>query len=84
MFASIYAAEAGNLALRTLPRRGLFLAGGIAPKILPYLRAPAFLASFLDKGRMRSLLDQTPVSVITSEHVGLLGARVAALSPALD
>src|SRR5439155_19042431 len=53
MFVSLYGAEAGNLALRAVALAGLFVAGGIAPKILPALRAGAFLRSFFDKGRMR-------------------------------
>ena len=78
-FVSIYGAQAGSLALLMLARGGVYLAGGIAPKILPVLQAGGFMAAFLDKGRYRDLLSQIPVHVILNEKVGLLGAaRVAA------
>jgi len=81
MFVSLYGAEAGNLALKVLPSGGLFVAGGIAPKLLPFMNRPdLFLESFLAKGRMRPLLERMRVSVITDTHVGLYGARNAAFA----
>jgi glucokinase len=71
---SIYGAEAGNMALKVLALGGVFLAGGIAPKILPKLASPLFMQAFLGKGRMQSLLESIPVHVITNEKTGLLGA----------
>jgi glucokinase len=75
MFVSILGAEAGNLALKTLPRGGVYVAGGIAPKILRAITSGPFMSSFLAKGRMRPLLEQLRVSVVLNSHVGLLGAR---------
>jgi glucokinase len=74
LWISIYGAEAGNLALKVLASGGIFLAGGIAPKILPKLSGPLFVQAFLNKGRMQPLLEAIPVSVITNEKTGLLGA----------
>ena len=80
MFASIYGAEAGNLALKTLPRGGLFVSGGIAPKLLDVLRRGAFLESFLAKGRMRPVLETIRVAVVVEPRVALYGARALAES----
>lgn len=74
LFVSLYGAAAGNLALRSLPTGGLYLGGGIAPKILPALRGPAFMRSFTAKGRLTELLETIPVSVIGDEETALLGA----------
>lgn len=74
----IYGAEAGNLALKFKATRGVFVGGGIAPKLLPKLRTPAFLAAFLDKGRMRALLEPVPVRVLLNEDAALLGAALCA------
>jgi len=70
----LYGAEAGNLTLKLLATGGLFVGGGIAPKILPKLRGPGFLEAFLSKGRMRPVLEQVPVRVILNDHTALLGA----------
>ena len=78
MFVAAYGAEAGNLALHCLATAGVYLGGGIAPKILPALRTPAFLQAFRSKGAMTPLLDAMPVSVVLNEEAGLLGAAVAA------
>jgi glucokinase len=72
---SVYGAEAGNLALRILALGGIYLGGGIAPKILPALRRGAFLRAFFDKGRMRPLLEEIPVRVILNQETPLLGAE---------
>ncbi len=76
LFIQIYGAKAGDLALNCLPTGGLYLAGGIAPKILPLLQQPLFLENFLDKAPMQHLLAQIPVAVITNPEVGLLGTMV--------
>jgi glucokinase len=82
LFVSVYGAEAGNLALKTLPGAGVFVAGGIAPKLLPIIREGEFLRSFRDKGRMIPVLDPVPVSVVLDPNVGLVGARRVAFSVA--
>ena len=74
LWISIYGAEAGNMALKVLASGGVFLAGGIAPKILPKLSGPLFMQAFVGKGRMQSLLEAIPVRVIVNEKNGLLGA----------
>jgi glucokinase len=75
LFTEIYGAFAGNLALAGLCRNGVFIAGGIAPKILDTLQAGHFMRAFSDKGRFSGLLREIPVKVITHPAVGLLGAR---------
>ena len=80
LFVSIYGAEAGNLALKVMAMGGVYIGGGIAPKILPYLQGPQFMQSFTAKGRMRPLLESMPVRIILNEKTGLLGAaRYASL-----
>ena len=74
LWISVYGAEAGNLALKTMATGGIFLGGGISPKILPKLTGPLFMEAFLEKGRLRSLLESIPVQVITNDKAGLLGA----------
>ncbi len=74
LWISIYGAEAGNMALKVLATGGVFLGGGIVPKILPKLSGPLFMQAFLSKGRMQPLLESIPVRVITNEKTGLLGA----------
>ena len=83
-FVSSYGAEAGNLALKVLATGGVYVGGGIAPKILPKLKEPVFLESFQDKGRYRKLMESIPVKVILNDRTALLGAaRHAALSAGL-
>jgi len=77
-FAEIYGSEAGNLALQYRATGGVFIAGGIAPKILPFLRAREFLAAFRDKPPMRDLLTGIPVRVVLDARLGLYGAAAAA------
>jgi glucokinase len=74
LWISVYGAEAGNLALKTMATGGIFLGGGISPKILPKLTGPLFMRAFLDKGRLRPLLESIPVDLITNDKAGLLGA----------
>lgn len=66
--------EAGNCALKLMARGGVYLAGGILPKNLDLLRNGGFLQAFLDKGRMRGLLESMPVSLVLEEHGALIGA----------
>ncbi len=80
LFVSLYAAEAGNLALRFLATGGLFVGGGIAPRIIEKLKGPSFMTSFVAKGRMKSLLEAIPVCVILNDQAALLGAaRLASI-----
>jgi glucokinase len=78
MFVSAYGAEAGNMALRGVTTSGLFVGGGIAPKILPAIRGGIFMDAFLSKEPMRALLERVPVKVILNPKAGLLGAAVHA------
>jgi glucokinase len=82
LFVSIYGAEAGNLGLRFMARGGVFLGGGIAPKIAPKLVSALFMESFTAKGRMSSLLQAMPVYIITNEKTALLGAALVAAQSA--
>ena len=79
-FVSLYGAEAGNFALKCLPFGGLYVAGGIAPRMLDALRAGEFIEAFRAKGRMAPLLDRVRVSVVLDPAVGLLGAKAKALA----
>jgi len=79
VFASVYGAQAGNLALLVEARGGVYIAGGIAPRLLAKLRDGRFVRSFEAKGRISNLLAGVPVHVVTREDVGLLGAAVFAL-----
>jgi glucokinase len=75
LFVSIYGAFVGNLALLMLPRGGIYLAGGIAAKILPFMQGGLFMRAFLDKGRYTALLKTLPLHIVTNPQVGLLGAQ---------
>ncbi len=74
LFVTYYGSEAGNLALKLMATGGLYIGGGIAPKILPWLRRGDFMTAFLSKGRMRPLLEAMPVRVILNPKTALLGA----------
>jgi glucokinase len=78
MFVSAYGAEAGNLALRGKATAGLYVGGGIAPKILPMLRGGLFMDAFLAKAPMDALIQRIPVKVILNPDAGLIGAAVRA------
>lgn len=78
MFVSAYGAEAGNLALRAVATSGLYVGGGIAPKILPALKSGSFMEAFLAKEPLRDLLEQVPVKVILNPETGLIGAAIRA------
>jgi glucokinase len=80
LFVHLYGVEAGNLALKLMATGGLYIAGGIAPKILPQLQDGAFIKAFLAKGRMQGLLEGMPVRVILNHEVALQGAAVYAAS----
>ena len=80
IFLAAYGAEAGNLALKSLPVGGLFVGGGIAPKILKALEGPAFIEAFRDKGRFSGLLSRIPVHVIMNDRTGLMGAARRAIA----
>ncbi len=78
VFVEAYGSEAGNLALKLLPYGGLYIAGGIAAKILPLMEQGGFMRSFLAKGRMSDLLKQIPVHIVMNPKVGLIGASLFA------
>jgi len=84
IFVSIYGAEAGNLALKILATRGVYIGGGIAPKIINKLKEPRFTEAFCDKGRLKPVMKLIPVRVITNDLTALLGAaRYAAVEAGL-
>jgi len=74
LFVSAYGAYAGDMALATLAHGGVYIAGGIAPKLLPRLEDGTFMRAFVDKGRYRDLLATLPVRVVVNPGAGLLGA----------
>jgi len=74
LFVSIYGAETGNCALNFLSTGGIFLGGSIAAKIVPKMKEPIFMQSFLDKGRMESLLKEMPVKIVLNDDSGIIGA----------
>ena len=73
-FCRLYGSEAGNLALKCVATGGVFIGGGIAPKILPVLQKSGFMEAFVDKGRYRSLLEGMPVLVAKNDRAPLIGA----------
>ncbi|MGE0684457.1 MAG: glucokinase [Candidatus Binatia bacterium] len=79
LFVAIYGAEAGNLTLKLMATGGIFIGGGIAPQIVPKLMTPTFMQAFLTKGRMRPVLEATPVRVILHGQTALLGAARCAM-----
>ena len=74
LMVSIYGAATGNLAVKMMATGGIYVGGGIAPKILPRLREGAFMQAFTAKGRFADLLERVPVRVILNERTALLGA----------
>jgi glucokinase len=74
MFIEAYGAEAGNVALKLLPYGGLYVAGGIAAKILPLIQEGSFLRAFSQKGRVSPLLEKVPLHIVLNPQVGLIGA----------
>lgn len=83
-FVLAYGAEAGNLALKALAVGGLYLAGGIAPRIQTILQGGDFIQAFQDKGRLRHLMKRTPVAVVLRPEVALWGAAAFALAHARE
>jgi glucokinase len=77
-FVRLFGAEAGNHALKLMALGGVYITGGIAPKILPRLKEGAFVEAFLDKGRMRPVVADMPVTVILDGDVALKGAALCA------
>ena len=73
-FVSVYGSETGNCALNFMATGGVFIGGSIAAKIVPKMRDPIFMKSFLDKGRMQPLLADMPVKIILNDDAGLIGA----------
>ncbi|WP_446744942.1 glucokinase [Silvibacterium acidisoli] len=84
IFAAAYGAEAGNLALKVLSVGGMYLGGGIAPKILKKMQDGAFMKAFIDKGRLSDLLVHTPVRIILESRCALMGAAAYAEARAAE
>ncbi len=84
MFVSAYGAEAGNLALKVLSVGGLYIGGGIGPRILEKLKDGTFLKAFTDKGRLSQLLINMPVRVILESRAAVLGAAAYAEARAAE
>jgi glucokinase len=84
MFAAAFGAEAGNLALKALANGGIYLGGGIAPKILKTMKNGQFTKAFLDKGRLSPLLESIPVRIILDDRCALLGAAAYAEARAAE
>ncbi len=80
LWVDAFGAEAGNLALKALATAGLYLGGGIAPKILPKLKDGTFLTAFQNKGRLATLLGHIPIRVILNPKTALFGAARFALT----
>lgn len=79
IFVEAYGAETGNLALKFLPYGGIYIAGGIAAKILPLMKEKRFLLAFQEKGRMSPLLNKIPLHIVLNPQVGLIGSILYAL-----
>ncbi len=79
IFTDIYGAEAGNLALKLMATGGIYIGGGIAPKMIAKLKEPRFLQAFLEKGRLQSVLETIQIKVIMNDKTALLGAARCAL-----
>ena len=82
LFLALLGAEAGNLALKLLATGGIYLAGGIAPRLVPLFERSPFLTRFDDKGRMQRITEQIPVRIVLDDMAGLIGAaHYAAVQP---
>jgi glucokinase len=84
MFAASYGAEAGNMVLKVLAAGGMYLGGGIAPKMLKTMRGGAFMQAFTDKGRLSEVLIHTPVHIILESRAALMGAAAYAEARAAE
>ena len=78
MFASAYGAQAGNLALTVMARGGIYLSGGIAPRIAEKLKDGTFMRAFLNKGRLSAVLSRIPVHIVMNPDLGIIGAAMLA------
>src|ERR1700689_1640667 len=74
IFVSVFGAETGNCALNFMSTGGIFIGGSIAAKIVPKMKDPVFLESFLDKGRMEAILKDMPVKIVANDDSGMIGA----------
>jgi glucokinase len=81
LFIDLYGAWVGNVALMLQPRGGLYVAGGIAIHLQSRMQSPRFMAAATDKGRMRSVVERTPIFLITHSRLGVLGAIATAFAP---
>ncbi len=84
IFVSAYGAEAGNLALKVLAHGGVYIGGGIAPKILKKMQDGTFMQAFCDKGRLHDLVCQMPVRIILETRAALIGAAAYAEARAAE
>ena len=80
LFIELYGAWVGNVALLYQPRGGLYIAGGVAGHLQSRMQSPRFMAAALDKGRMRSVVERTPIYLITCNRLGVQGAIASALT----
>ncbi len=74
IFVGVYGAETGNCALNFMSTGGIFLGGSIAARNVPRMKDPVFMEAFLDKGRMRALLEDIPVKIVLNDDAGIMGA----------
>ncbi len=81
LWTALYGAEAGNLALKALPLAGMYVAGGIAVKILPKLKDGTFFRAFCDKEKLGAMLKRIPIMIVLNQNAPLMGAAYAALTP---
>lgn len=81
LFVELYGAWVGNVALLYQPRGGLYIAGGIAVHLQARMQSPRFMAAAADKGRMRSVVERTPILLITNSRLGVQGAIATGLAP---
>lgn len=79
-FVSVLGAETGNLALKILAAGGMYLAGGLSPRLLPLIDSPGFRSSYAHKGRFGDMVERFPVHVVLQPDTGLIGAAALALS----
>jgi glucokinase len=79
LFVDLYGAWVGNVALLYQPRGGLYVAGGIATHLRAQLESPRFMAAATDKGRMRGVVERTPIFLVTSSRLGVQGAIASVL-----
>ncbi len=81
LFIDLYGAWVGNVALMMQPRGGLYVAGGIAIHLQARMQSPRFMAAAANKGRMRSVVERTPIFLVINQRLGVLGAIATAFAP---